>query len=112
MSASPRSFVVHAGDNVATLLDRAEAGAIITILGEGLVTRIEARDAIETGHKIAVTAIPADQPVIKFGVRIGRATCDIAPGQWIHLHNCASFLDERSGTLDLHSGAATDTRYE
>ena len=111
MPASPRSLVVHAVDNVATLLDRAEAGATITVLGDGHVTQIEAREVIEPGHKIALCAIAADQPIIKFGVRIGRATRDIAPGQWVHLNNCASFLDERSSTLDLHSGAATDTRY-
>jgi hypothetical protein len=50
--------------------------------------------------------------VVKFGVAIGRATRDIAVGQWVHLHNCASSFDQRSQTLELHTGAVTDTKYE
>ena len=50
--------------------------------------------------------------VVKFGVRIGHATAAIRAGDWVHLHNCASDVDERSGTLDLHTGATTDTKYE
>jgi altronate hydrolase/altronate dehydratase small subunit len=46
---------------------------------------------------------------MKFGVRIGHATEPIKRGGWVHLHNLASDLDERSGTLDLHSGAPSDT---
>jgi hypothetical protein len=30
----------------------------------------------------------------------------------VHLHNCQSQLDERSSTLDLHTGLPGDTRYE
>jgi altronate hydrolase/altronate dehydratase small subunit len=50
--------------------------------------------------------------VIKYGVRIGHATEPIAVGDWIHLHNCASDLDERSNTLEVTTGAPTDTIYE
>ena len=50
-----------------------------------------------------------NEAVIKYGVRIGHATQPVARGAWVHLHNLASDLDERSGTLDLHSGAPTDT---
>jgi len=46
--------------------------------------------------------------VVKFGARIGRATRPIAAGEWVHLHNLASDLDERSGSLDLHTGAPGD----
>jgi altronate dehydratase small subunit len=49
--------------------------------------------------------------VVKYGVRIGHATQAIQRGAWVHLHNLASDFDERSGTLDLHSGAPTDTAY-
>jgi hypothetical protein len=56
--------------------------------------------------------IAAGESVIKFGVTIGRATAEIAEGTWVHTHNCASGFDARSSTLDRHTGAPTDTRYD
>ncbi len=104
----PRAFQIHAQDNVATLIDDAPAGAVEIIgASRGEVTAVE---NISRGHKIALRDIAADEPVIKFGVRIGHATQTIARGAWVHLQNLASDLDERSATLDLHSGAPTDTR--
>jgi len=84
------------------------AGGAVEILGaeKSSVTAVE---KIARGHKIALREIGANEAVIKFGVRIGRATQAIPRGAWVHLHNLASDLDERSGTLDLHSGAPTDT---
>ena len=104
---TPRAFQVQPQDNVATLIDDAPAGTVQIIgASRGDVT---AAEKISRGHKLAVRSIAANEPVIKFGVRIGHATKPIASGAWVHLHNLASDLDERSGTLDLHSGAPTDT---
>jgi altronate dehydratase small subunit len=36
----------------------------------------------------------------------------IEPGDWVHLHNCRSQLDERSGSFDIHTGAPEDNAYE
>jgi len=105
----PRCFQVNARDNVATLLDPGEG--VLEVIGE---TRGEIRavEPIQVSHKVALEAIWAGQPVIKFGVPIGSATRDIRAGEWVHLHNCASQCDQRSQTLDVHSGATTDTPYE
>jgi altronate dehydratase small subunit len=103
----PRAFQIQPQDNVATLIDDAPPGPV-TILG-ATPGEITARENISRGHKIALREIAADQPIIKFGVPIGHATQPIQPGAWIHLHNLASDFDERSATLDLHSGAPTDT---
>jgi altronate dehydratase small subunit len=103
----PRAFQIQAQDNVATLMDDAAAGPV-EILGAGKST-ISAVEKIARGHKIALREIAANEAVIKFGVRIGHATQAIPRGAWVHLHNLASDLDERSGTLDLHSGVPTDT---
>ena len=54
-------------------------------------------------------SIAAGAAVVKFGGRIGHATRAIAAGEWVHLHNLASDLDGRSGSLDLRSGTPTDT---
>ena len=104
---SPRAFQIQIDDNVATLLDDANAGEI-EILGARL-DRIHSLESIPHGHKIALRTIAANEAIMKFGVRIGHATKSISQGAWVHLHNIASDLDERSTTLDLHSGAPTDT---
>jgi altronate hydrolase len=54
----------------------------------GLVIRAD----IPAGHKLAVKAVKAGDPVLKFGWPIGRATQDIAPGDHVHSHNLATAL--------------------
>lgn len=104
---NPRAFQIQPEDNVATLMDEAPAGTI-ELIG-ATHDEMAVTEKIERGHKVALRDIAANEAVIKFGVRIGHATKPIARGTWVHLHNLASDLDERSGTLDLHSGAPTDT---
>lgn len=104
----PRGFRVHIADNVATLLDDAVAGPVECVGCPGS-PELTAREAISRGHKIALAEIGAGGAVVKFGVCIGHTTKPIARGDWVHLHNLASDLDQRSATLDLHSGAPTDT---
>lgn len=106
-----RGFQVKAEDNVVTLLADATAGERIQVLGASPCV-MELREPIVLGHKAALREISAGESVIKFGVPIGVATRAIYPGEWVHLHNCASGVNERSGTLDLHTGAATDMSYE
>lgn len=105
---TPRAFKVHQSDNVATLLDDVQTESI-DLRGADAVARLATREPIKRGHKVAVVAIAHGEPVLKFGVRIGHATRPIAAGDWVHLHNLASDLDARSSTLDIHSGAPTDT---
>lgn len=104
---SSRAFQIQLSDNVGTLLGDADVGEI-EILG-AQSDKIETVEKIAHGHKIALRDIALNEAVIKFGVRIGRATKPIPRGSWVHLHNLASEMDDRSGTLDLHSGAPTDT---
>jgi len=103
----PRAFQIQPLDNVATLIDDAPAGAI-ELIGASC-GEISTTEKIERGHKVALRDIAMNEAVVKFGVRIGHATKPIARGTWVHLHNLASDLDDRSSTLDLHSGAPTDT---
>ena len=109
----PRCFQVHPADNVATLLDEVPAAQTpVRVLGAAGATELIAYEPISAAHKIALRDIAPGQPVIKFGVTIGASSSPISAGQWVHLHNLASNFDQRSQTLDLHSGAATDTKYE
>ena len=102
----PRCFQIHPQDNVATLLD--DASGVIQILGSQ-PQAIRLLEKISRGHKVALKDLSAGDAVTKFGARIGHATQPIARGAWVHLHNLASDVDDRSSTLDLHSGAPTDT---
>jgi altronate dehydratase small subunit len=102
----PACFQVNARDNVATLLEAAEG--LVRVLGAE-PQELQLLEAIALGHKVALRDLVPGQAVIKYGVRIGHATRAIPRGAWVHLHNLASDLDERSGTLDLHSGAPKDT---
>ncbi|MDB5326098.1 MAG: hypothetical protein JWM57_1667 [Phycisphaerales bacterium] len=108
MPSTPRCFRVHPADNVATLLDDAVAGEAQLVGGETLPIH----EPIKLGHKIALSDMAAGQTITKFGVPIGHASRNIGRGEWVHLHNCESNFDTRSGGLDLHTGAATDTKYE
>jgi altronate dehydratase small subunit len=101
-----RAFQIHLADNVATLLDDVDVACDVAVIGGVSVT---ARQPIASAHKIALARIPVGSPVVKFGVQIGLATRDIAPGDWVHLHNLASRHDERSSTLDINTGAPTDS---
>jgi hypothetical protein len=107
----PDAFRVDPADTVATLLTDVVAGPV-TIGGAALAAPLVAREPIALGHKIAVADMDDGAAVVKFGVTIGFASQAIRRGDWVHLHNCRSGVDTRSGTLDLHTGAATDTRYE
>ena len=81
------------------LMEPASGGAIVV------------KEAIAQGHKVALRPIGEGEAVIKYGGGIGFATAPIESGAWVHTHNCRSGLDDRSHTLDPHSGAPTDTRY-
>ncbi len=83
VSATERAHVIiDPRDNVATVLDQ---GTSLRRLEGGL----EIGAGVPFGHKIALRAIPQGEPVIKYGVAIGRATCDITAGEHVHVHNCA-----------------------
>ena len=107
----PHGICIHSADNVATLLADAEPGKV-ALVGETDLPSVRVTERVALGHKVALRPIAAGEAVVKYGVTIGLATEDIAVGRWIHTHNCRSQFDERSSTLDRHSGAPTDTRYE
>ena len=50
---------------------------------------LQARDAIPSGHKMAIDAIEAGGTVLKYGQAIGVATRRILPGEHVHVHNVA-----------------------
>ncbi|MBE7087543.1 MAG: altronate dehydratase [Clostridiales bacterium] len=59
-------------------------------VGVNLITS----NGIPAGHKYALKDIKRGEYVIKYGEIIGRATCDIKKGEWVHSNNLKSHLDE------------------
>ena len=106
----PRCLQLHADDNVAVALEDIARGQI-AVIGTGQRVSHFANEAIARGHKVALRPMKSGDVVLKYGVPIGFAREPIAAGDWVHTHNCLSGIDERSHTLDRHTGAPTDTQY-
>lgn len=72
-------------DNVAVARVQIPAGQTVRC---GTVA-IRARAAVPPGHKIALAEIRAGEPVIRYGLPIGRAAVPIRAGEHVHEHNVA-----------------------
>ena len=79
-------LVISDRDNVATALQPLEPGLTLELSGGSLAVR----EAVPSGHKIALRTIRAGEAVIKYGSPIGLATAEIAAGSHVHTHNVAS----------------------
>ena len=79
-TASGRVLVMSDADTVGLVLEDLAPG---DAAGSGL----SAIDAVASGHKVAVRAMSAGAPVIKYGQPIGRTTRAIRPGEHVHVHN-------------------------
>ncbi len=83
MSDTQSLLVLTPGDDVAVALGDIAEGQHLSADGIALI----ARQQIPSGHKIALRAVLAGQPVIKYGQTIGLATQGIEPGDYVHVHN-------------------------
>jgi hypothetical protein len=101
------AFRIHPDDNVATLLG--DGVDTVALVGGG---EVALNEPVAMGHKVALTDIAPGEAVVKFGIPIGTASSAIRTGDWVHLHNCTSRFDERSGGFDLVTGAAKDMAYD
>ena len=72
---------LNPADTVVTAIRALEAGAVV----EG----IRAATLIPSGHKVATQAMAIGEVVRKYGQIIGYASAPIAPGDHVHVHNCA-----------------------
>lgn len=84
---SDKTILIHPRDNVATARAAIEEGMkLVCEDGQEIVARAE----IPFGHKIALRDVPEDEPVIKYGEEIGRASAPIRVGDHVHVHNVES----------------------
>jgi len=75
-----RTLRLNASDNVIIAVDEIPVGAA----PEGVM----AHDRIPKGHKMASAPVEMGGSIRKFGQIIGFASKPIAPGEWVHEHNC------------------------
>ena len=100
---APAVLQLQPSDDVAVALAPLAAGQIVTAPG----AKIEIRQAIPLGHKIALRALAAGETVRKSGWPIGRATAPIAPGEHVHVHNLETQLAGVEGySFEPVAGAA------
>ena len=69
---------VNERDNVGIIVDPEGVGA-----GQALPGAITAREAIPQGHKVALSAMEAGEPVLRYGHTIGFAEREIPVGAWV-----------------------------
>ena len=86
------ALVIDPKDNVANLIGSGQQGAEVTCRVEQtdrpeVLTLV---DAIPSNHKFAFTAIKTGDPIVKYGLVIGKASTDIPRGAHVHVHNIES----------------------
>jgi altronate hydrolase len=84
---------IHPADNVVVAMQPLAGGTSV----DGVALRTD----VPRGHKMALRAIRAGEPVLKYGYPIGVASKDIAPGEHVHVHNVASGLRENLSALSF-----------
>ena len=89
---------IHPNDNVAVALEDIRKGEEFLVSG----TLVKASEDIGRGHKIALQAIGAGQPIIKYGNPIGLAKETIEKGSWVHVHNVRTGLSESVSYVYRH----------
>ena len=93
------AIAIKEQDNVATAIKDIPAGQEAAVgVGEQTLMMQVTQD-IAYGHKFALRAIAKGEAVLKYNCVIGRATCNIEPGQHTHVHNLESLHGR--GDLDL-----------
>lgn len=83
-----RYIRIAENDDVAVALTDLRSGETIECGG----ARIRLCEDIERGHKVALRHIAEGEPVMKYGVPIGYASCSISPGGHVHTHNLRTGL--------------------
>jgi altronate dehydratase small subunit len=82
----PRVLILAPGDNVAIAKADIESGTALTVMGQPVTLKTR----VEVGHKFAFKKVAKGAKLVKYGAPIGVATQDIAPGDYMHIHNITS----------------------
>ena len=86
----PDCLIHDAVDSVAVVVvENIKRGQTLTgwVMDTDEHIEVDALDDIPLGHKVALTDLGENDPVIKYGFPIGRTTISIKRGEHIHIHN-------------------------
>ena len=78
-AAVPLTIRMHAHDNVAIVANDGGLPPGTSLPGGPVLL-----DRVPQGHKVALEAIAAGAPVVRYGIPIGYAQQDIPAGSWVH----------------------------
>jgi altronate hydrolase len=84
MPTLPITVRLNAADNI--VVARVDILPGTELPGEG---GVQTAQRVPAGHKVATKPIAVGEPVRKFGQIIGFAIRDVAPGEHVHVQNCA-----------------------
>jgi altronate dehydratase small subunit len=87
--STAKAFLIHADDNVVTMLTAGRKGDKCVVLGPRRTILVLDED-IPYGHKAAVGDIDQGAHIVKYAQTIGRATVAIRAGCSVHVHNIES----------------------
>jgi altronate hydrolase len=83
LTETPLALRLNPNDDVVIATRQLEPG--MTLLGQ----KLRVADLVPSGHKVAVRAIGAGEPVRRYDQIIGFASKDIGAGRHVHTHNLA-----------------------
>lgn len=95
-----KAVVLSPKDNVATALADLKAGDTLKLEIHGQTQAVKLATDVPFGHKLSLSRIEPNLPVIKYGEVIGVSTALIEPGDYVHTHNVVS----ARGRGDLEGG--------
>ncbi len=84
--SDPHLLLLDETDNVLVVTRAMAPGTLVTIEGDPIALGA----ALALGHKVARRPIAVGEPVLKYGVTIGVASCPIDRGEHVHVHNIVS----------------------
>ena len=80
---------INIADNVAVALKDLQQGEVVSVEGVEIILNSD----IPAGHKFALTTLPANSHVVKYGYPIGHARENIAQGDWVNEKTIKTNLD-------------------
>lgn len=81
---------INESDMVAVALKPLNAGECLMVGGK----EVELLEDIPQGHKFALCNISENSAIIKYGACIGYAKQNIKTGEWVHIHNVRTSLND------------------
>lgn len=80
---------IHDKDNVVVALKDLSAGHTVSVQDK----KIELKEDIKRGHKLAIKSISPGEYIVKYGYAIGHAVKAISAGEHVHTQNTKTNLD-------------------